>query len=403
MPQETAEQIKKEASNLYKSKNYKAALDLYCKLYSEFRNDCNDWDARYYAWCIYYLEIKNKKDEDIVKDENSFFKAVNAIIELAKDNGDMAYITTVFRVLSYFDSKAIFPAKEIIFWTDKLDSSRLGTDCFGYVDSSGKNRENPSNKEKYFALRTKAFEELKKFKECIKLSEEALSVLDKFHYDNDVWFKRRVALSKGHLGETEQAITELVQILSRKKEWFIQKNIAELLLEVKKLDEAFGYAMDAALNYGELKFKCELFVLMGRILNAQQKSEEAKKYFLLSYKLRNENQWKIPQELQGEINKLVINNTATSQQIYQELKKDWQLKKEADSPRLNGVIKNILPNGLVGFIVGDDKKDYFFSLKDYRGGKNEIISGLPVKFSAERVFDKKKNRESEKAVDIIKN
>lgn len=246
---------------------------------------------------------------------------------------------------------------------------------------------------------------VKRYDECVTLSEEALSDLTKFHSNNDIWFQRRIALSKGYLGDKDQAIKELIQILLRKKDWFIQNEIASFFFDLNKNDDAFKYAVDAALNYGEVKFKCELFFLMGKVLQAQQRNEEAKKHILLSYKLRSENTWKIPQELQDKIRELQVdvNNNISAERLYQELKREWQSIKKTDSPempKLHGKIKTIVTGSTAGFIMGENNKDYYFKFRDCHLKESDIKTGLLVEFGVEKSYDKKKDRESERAVGI---
>jgi len=394
------QQLKQKAVGFYRAKDYNAALSLYGDLFSRYGNECNEWDKRYYAWCIYHLEVK-KRNNEIGGNESSFIKAANTILNLTP-RSDLVYTITTLKVLDYLKSKKLFPAKEILIWTEKLDPFCLSIDCFSYRDEEGKMREISSHKEKYYALRTKALEETRQYEECLKLSNEALSCLKKFHFDNDIWFKRRVALCNGHLGQKELAIEELKQILFRKRDWFIQYEIANFCLDLKRLSDAFEYAVDAALNYGRLEYKCELFFLLGKILQTQGKLEDAKKHILLSYQLRKDNNWKIPQELQFNVKELQVdvNNTLTSKQIYQELKGYWQFTKKSNSPKLRGKIKNILPNDIAGFISDENNKDYYFKIKDFTGRKNDIRRGLEVEFSLEKSYDKKKERESERAIDI---
>jgi len=123
----------------------------------------------------------------------------------------------------------------------------------------------------------------------------------------------------------------------------------------------------------------------------------------LVYQLRIENKWKIPPELWTKISELQINvnDLPPTRQIYSELEKYWHSIKKTDSPRFRGRIKNILPNGISGFIGGENNIDYYFRFKDFCGKKSDIAVGLSVEFSTEKSYDKKKNRESEMAVDII--
>lgn len=104
---------------------------------------------------------------------------------------------------------------------------------------------------------------LGRFQECFQVSKLAIDTFETFHYSNDVWFARRIALSKMNLGRTSDAITELEQVLRRKKDWFIQKELAVLYLEVDKPDKAFSLAIAAINNFGDLEYKVDLLFLLG--------------------------------------------------------------------------------------------------------------------------------------------
>ena len=95
-----------------------------------------------------------------------------------------------------------------------------------------------SDKEKWYATKSKALFELRLFQECFDISEKALHEFNDFHYNNDLWFARRMALSKKSLGNLNEAINDLEKIFRRKKEWFIQKEIGDILLETGKIEEA---------------------------------------------------------------------------------------------------------------------------------------------------------------------
>ena len=55
------------------------------------------------------------------------------------------------------------------------------------------------DKENWFAYKTKALLKLGEWQECFDTSKNALEVLDNFHYSNDIWFARRIALAKKNL------------------------------------------------------------------------------------------------------------------------------------------------------------------------------------------------------------
>ncbi len=152
---------------------------------------------------------------------------------------------------------------------DHFDPGQLSRECSTIqVKRKGQLRdmELASDLESWYAYKTKALSKLGKWQECFDRSKEALNVLDNFHYSNDLWFLRRVALSKKNLGNSEDAIAELEGILNRKKEWFIQKELAELYFDSGNIERAYKYSLDAINNFGSLEYKIDLLYLMGEIL-----------------------------------------------------------------------------------------------------------------------------------------
>jgi len=226
-----------------------------------------------------------------------------------------------------------------------------------------------SDCESWYAYKTKALSKLGKWKECFDSSKEALNVLDNFHYSNDVWFLRRIALSKKNLGNTKDAIDELEVILNRKKEWFIQKELAELYFENEDFESAYRYSLDAINNFGPLEYKIDLLYLMGEIYQSKNEANLALKHFLLSKIIRQKEGWKIPQKLIDEFKKFSDEDVKAinTENLESELKKYWQSlvpqKNEIrKSVLLEGVILKLLNNnerGKDGFLKSDSKEYYF--------------------------------------------
>ena len=84
---------------------------------------------------------------------------------------------------------------------------------------------------------------MQQYQECFEVSKQALEAFEKFHYSNDIWFARRIALSKKFLGNSTDALNELLLVLKRKREWFIQSEVAEIYKENGDFDTAFKYAI----------------------------------------------------------------------------------------------------------------------------------------------------------------
>lgn len=230
-----------------------------------------------------------------------------------------------------------------------------------------------SDKENWYAFKTKALFETQQYRECFEVSKQALEIFQSLHYSNDAWFARRIALSKKHLGNSTDALNELLLILKRKKEWFIQREVAEIYKENGDFDKAFKYAIEAINNFGDLEYKVGLLVLIAEILEERQEKELSFKHYMLSKLLRQQAEWKIPQALNYALNNLnfpqiPLEQTANLKKelaIYWNTFKTQQDKSTISSHQLIGKIDKILHNnekGADGFIRYDNNKSIYFRL-----------------------------------------
>ena len=430
------QKIKKEALELRKQSRYSEALKLYNDLWANHRESCNEWEGwgfatclrklgnseealeicrtiyqskpdfeagnNLYAWCIYDTEIK-QDNEQIKKNEKKYFKAVNAILNLTRQDQYSPYTKTIFRLIDYLiQTKQLYPAEAVIGWLDKLDRSSLSDEPYRFIGTDGKHREVQSDKERWFAIKTKSLEKLGRYEECTEISKEALATLSNFHYSNDVWFQRRIALSKAHLGDKQKAAEELEKILQRKKEWFIQHEIANIYYDLGDNKNALNYAIDAALNFGKNENKWELFLLMAQILIAQGRIDDAKEHLIFAAKLRVEQEWKIPEKLEKMLteNKVDISISKNRSELLRKLRTLWESEKYSGLPRMHGIVKTILKNGKAGFISGENGKDYYFKTNSFKGNKNRLDRGLKVSFFIEDSFDKKKKINTKAATHV---
>ena len=401
--------ISRQANALMAEKNYADALPLYRSLWEGFHDKCNEWDGwRYafclkqlknftlaldicrqtyklnrdfepvkglYAWCIYYTEITKH-----VEDESNFIRAAEAITGLAKqDDKYSAYQITVFKVLEYLTNKLPYQPDKILEWTVKLNSQLLDDNVFIFNDKEGKERETASKKEQYYMMHSRALLEKGEFNECIRICEEGLRTFDKLHYDNNVWFRWRIALSYEGLGEFEKSLNLQLELLKTKNEWFIQKEIAEQYYQLGDYEKSLQYALDSALNSGDTNKKINTYIVLAKSLNHFGKHEEACLHENLIASIKN-----------GEQNKDAEN----------ELRRIWNSLKFDAQQQYTGKIKSILPNGKAGFVEADKGKSYYFSLREFRGKKEKAQVNQSVTFYLEEGFDVKKNRKTMNAVKL---
>jgi len=401
--------IRQNANTLSTEKNYAEALPLYRSLWEGFHDKCNEWDGwRYafclkqlkdyknaldicrqtyklnhdfeplkglYAWCIYYTEIASPP-----KDETQFLRAAEAITNLAKpDDPYSAYQITVFKVLDRFSNKFPYPADKMLEWTGKLNPQTLDDKVFSFTDKEGNAREIASKKEQYYMMRSRALLEKGMFDECIRICEEALKTFDKLHYDNEVWFRWRIALGYEGLNEFEKSLNLQLELLKMKKEWFIQKEIAEQYYRLGDYEKSLQYALDSALNSGDTNKKINTYTVLAKALTQLGKTEEAQRHENFIASIKN-----------GEHNK----------ETESELRKIWNTLKYDARPQYTGIIQSILPNGKAGFVKTDKGKSYYFSMRDVKGKREKIQVNQPVTFFLEEGYDAKKDRKTMNAVRV---
>jgi tetratricopeptide (TPR) repeat protein len=355
-------------------KQYAVALDICREVYK--KNRTFEPICKEYAWCVYYTEIAVDK----VSDEERYYKAGEAIVLLSRQEDQYsAYTTSVFKILDYLNNKSIYPKDKMLAWTSKLNPDLLDTKPFEFTDREGKTREIASKREQYYMLRTRALLEQGMWDECIATCQKALIHIDKLHYNNDIWFAWRIALCHEGAGQLDVALRELKKLLTRKSEWFIQKEIAGIYFKQNKPEQALQYALDSALNFGDTNKKINLYQLLINIFESLGKPEEANKHRELVGRIKQANGGRIDER---------------------EIKRLWESIKYNQRPQLTGIIKTILPDRKAGFVLADNHKSYYFRMKSVHSKPESVKEGQKVSFFLEEGFDTKKNRATENAVKI---
>jgi len=131
---------------------------------------------------------------------------------------------------------------------------------------------------------------------------------------------------------------------------------------------------------------------MGWIHHARGERELAQKHVLLSARLRQEKDWKMPPALIVAISELGVDMgiPTPSRDLERELRRGWMTAKLSDMPQGQGEIKTILPEGNAGFIRGDDGRDFYFKASWFEGSRNLMEQGTRVSFVIEKSSDPKK-------------
>lgn len=359
-------------------------------------------------------EDEETKVENFEFNKSELLEKVESLIQILNSfNSDFTktlYSKLFTIVLKSEKNKPTPNWKLINEFCNKINREKLSKECSTIkVERKGqlKDMELASAFEDWYVYKTKALMKLGEWQECLDLSIEALEKIDKFHYSNEVWFSRRIALSKKNLGNIEDAIQELQTILKKKREWFIQKELAELYFEKGDIESALKHAIDAINNFGPLEFKVDLLYLLGKILRQQNKLELSFKHFSLSKLIREAEDWKVPQKLFDELKTFTFNEIPQSDLniLKNDLKKYWDSfkvprtmtidkHKTTTNTNVEGVVIKILydnERGKVGFIKSNGK-EYYFSVDPNFHSISKIKVGVKVLIEIKPATDGKKEK-----------
>ncbi len=284
-------------------------------------------------------------------------------------------------------------------WLDKLDPDLLTNDPSHYKVKGKKEIIYPGNKETWYVLKTKVSYELGKYRACIKFSDIALEKLSTFQNNNDIWLKRRMALSYEALGENEQALNILIGISKGRDEWFLFDDIGDLYLKANEKVSALNYYIKALLNQGIDNYKVELILkILAIVKESNFKAYKAFMDFAIKIKVMDKLEMN-----QTEKEYLQANREKINRQEYKDMK--MKVKKIAEEIQLagqerhEGFVLKVLENGNSGFIK-DDKDSYFFKFKSLKNAKY-VVEGKEVTFNTQESYDQKRNKTSLVAVNIL--
>ncbi|NEN92454.1 MAG: hypothetical protein F6K48_27565, partial [Okeania sp. SIO3H1] len=213
----------------------------------------------------------------------------------------------------------------------------------------------------------------------------------------------------GYQGKVKQAINELEKIISTKRtEWYILQDLANFYSSLNQLEQAISFSCRAALASGEYKTKVTLYMNIAQLSLDTGNIEIAVRNIELSKAIREQEGWKIKQDLQQldsqiyqELEKSQKTVELESKNINYLLKlcqKDWEKQAYFNLPQQSGIINYLPQDKSHGFVITDDGKRIFFLQKDLPPYLRK--EKLKVDFNLEKNWDRKQQKISFKAVNF---
>lgn len=348
-----------------------------------------------YAWIIYdkYVRPLNVGDNNVPS--CVIVEKVALLFELINQNERNAPSLTycVLKTTGHLlkNDPTFTDYSSLITLLDKLDSEQLSTSANSFVDSTGKERETASDKEKYYQLKSALFLKLKKYEECIECCNKAIETIGEFHYNNELWFARKITIALDKLGRVESAVKLLKQLVIKNDNWFLFYELGKLYQELGDYKNAKIYMLRAACTKDPEQMKVKLFESLGDLFEKEGDSNSAQVNYLFVRKILVEKGWPVKKQLTDKIR--------LEQNVSLKLVRQLWLSKLYDlMGNKQGEIVKLLPNHKDGFIKADTS--YYFQSKNFLDAREFLKVGSKVSFVVMNSFDKKKQKDSQEAVAI---
>lgn len=336
------------------------------------------------AWALYRRDIRSLGDTPDLPHRQRAKRALDEITELV---GDERYgnFSPVIRGTLRFSQALLdrFPkaALEIL---NTLDESQLdGTPSQDF----------PSDRGEWYLKTTAALKDLERWEDLATTASAALASAS-LRTDDDVWILHRLGLGYLKQGHWEEALEHLRTARARKPEWWLDLLIAEALLGLGESEEAKVLLARVAADNLRSPFAYRVFTLLGDLLRASD-AGAARSCIQQARYLRSKADWSIDTETEEIARGLGVDLTPDVEPDQAALR--TLLADLAPRQRGQGTVTKVLANGGSGFLALEDGTSLYFSMAP---GETAPETGTQVRFTIIDGYDKKKDRPSEKAVDV---
>lgn len=352
-----------------------------------------------YAWVLYYRYIKPFDENNPARAEAGVEKMLEIVGQkdmTIEENQNYPCPATmgVMKLLKAY-KKPNLNIHKTSYWLEKIDPEKLNRQSSPYETDDGKTRESASDFEDYCSLKTNYLFKTEQYQTCIEWCEKALSEVSKFHYDNDIWFQRRQALSLTKVGANEEAETIFEKILESKngEKWFIEFELSELYLEEKNYEKALDHAVKAALIGKDYDKKVRLFFNMSRIFAFRKQIKEGRMHAQLVKAVLTKFEFGEKPEYQEMYNYFKLDeNSVPFKEILQQCKKCWKVVAFEGRTQYLGKIKYLHKSGKSGIVTTQDGVEYFFAVRDIiNDNPHKLIAEAEVEFYLKAATDPQGN------------
>lgn len=312
------------------------------------------------GWYIFDNYIKGKSPQQVLQYENIIGQYLPLINQ--KDVSiDNQYPCPFYLIVSNLwdaHSNNLFNANKIFDYCKIVNPDFLSKKSSSYTTEEGRDVEQSSPYETYFQYYTKACDKLNKAEETLNSCTIALSSLSEFHYDNDLWFKMRIARAYIKLNKVDLAEKQYLEIINSKagsSKYFLFKEFSELLFNQKRYAESWEHSLRSSVVLKDVKFCAGLLLHQSRILARLNRINEAKRFAEVIYAGIQEELWNNSTEYQKLVTYFKLKEvTGNVKTLFKKLYSFYKDELYIDSPSSKGEIIFIHNNGKYGKIKCTD-------------------------------------------------
>lgn len=268
-----------------------------------------------YTWCLYDLYIRSYH---LSEDEESFLKfkeAANIIVTYIdqKPLGESyfnPFVATIKKYVNIVRRRASTNYHEVLKWINKLNTEQLSMTPQIKKEVDGEEKKYASDREFYYAIKSKALEKIKAYEESVQCCNEALQVFEneKLHHKNHIWFITRKSYCECKTHLNEKSINEYETLAQKYKFWYMFHRLSILYFDFGNYNMALIYSLKALLT-DKINFEMMINLLydIGLYLEANGNNDDAKAFYQCVGYNRKRLRWYLTEELRFKIKNFDIN------------------------------------------------------------------------------------------------
>jgi len=350
-----------------------------------------DWVKNEVAWTLV---------TDPFKQANSFTEALIVGEKIDKiTNNPIILKNIAFKLLKLADNNENWQC--VIKWLNKVNPDDLSKEYIKSTKWSDKSQWNYN----YF----KALLKIGEYEKIISKIDECI---DEFPQIKEFFFNLKAkSFKKSERYDDSVKIYE--ELLKYKKDWWIYKDYADLLLKMNVKDKALKIFYHTATLNKSMKMMVNIYHIIGNLCVELGKDKEALYHFMLSKLIREKEGWTVPEDIRSSIQQVStsfpdISKINSINKIFSHCQAFWEVEGyiQNNNQKMEKSTITIFKGVLS---LGRQNKSFCF----INTGKESIIcnkSILPsniqdsdqVKCEAIPSYDKKNQKESWKAIKVEK-